>query len=52
MSKTEIIEELNRLEVLAKVYCDDYGPHSEEVNTIDRKIEKLNFELLDLMCPE
>ena len=52
MHKNAIIDMINQLETTAKVYCDNYGPSSEEVKEIDEKISKLNAELLDIMCPE
>lgn len=48
----QLINRITELEILAKVYSDDYGPNSDEVKAIDKKIASLNAEILDIMCPE
>ena len=52
MNKDRIIEELNKLEITAKVYGDNYGPDSKEVRDIDKLIRELNLQVLDLMVTE
>jgi diketogulonate reductase-like aldo/keto reductase len=49
MNIERITEELNKLEITAKVYGDNYGPDSKEVKAIDRLIRELNLQVLDLM---
>lgn len=45
-------EKLNELEIKAKVYSDNYGPKSEEVDSINKQIHEINLQILDIMCPE
>jgi hypothetical protein len=44
-----IISKITELEIKACIYSENYGPNSDEVKAIDRKIAELNTILLDLM---
>jgi|LauGreDrversion4_2_1035121.scaffolds.fasta_scaffold6603884_1 hypothetical protein len=49
---SEIVKKLNQLEIKALVYCDFWGPDSEEVKSLQAEILRYNLLLLDEMMAE
>lgn len=49
---SDIVKKLNELEIKALVYCDFWGPDSEEVKSLQAEILKYNLLLLDYMLAE
>jgi hypothetical protein len=49
---SEIVKKLNELEIKTLVYCDFWGPESEEVKSLQVEILKYNLLLLDEMMAE
>ena len=50
--KNDLINEITRLELLRWIRSDNFGPNSEEVKQLDKRISELNAELLDYMVEE
>lgn len=48
----DLINEITRLELLRWIRSDNFGPNSEEVKQLDKRIAELNAELLDCMVEE
>jgi hypothetical protein len=50
--KQQLIQQIEELEVKIDVYCDLWGPSSQEVTTLQARMQILSYKLLDMMVDD
>jgi hypothetical protein len=50
--KKQLIKQIEELEVKIEVYCQLWGPSSQEVTTLQARMQILSYKLLDMMVDD
>ena len=50
--KQQLIQQIEELEVKIEVYCQLWGPSSQEVTTLQSRMQMLSYKLLDMMVDD